>query len=232
MDLAEIVGRAFSEAFPGESFQSIRVVPATDAKFGDYQCNDALKLAKSLKKNPREVGAAVAEKLALAPWLAVKDIALFIGADMHTDDEKLAVLDRAVGILQVYRSHADTFDLCAEKSDTCLVLFVNEVIVIGFFVLSYDLTCLLFVSHGQVLLSCCLRDKHIVAQFFEKSKSFVLIWRFFFDQRLFYQRKERSTHDRSFLLLSAAYADSLSACRLEHLLSGMGEIVRLYDKRL
>ncbi|MBO5751615.1 MAG: arginine--tRNA ligase [Kiritimatiellae bacterium] len=75
MDLAEIVGRAFSEAFPGESFQSIRVVPATDAKFGDYQCNDALKLAKSLKKNPREVGAAVAEKLALAPQFEKVEVA-------------------------------------------------------------------------------------------------------------------------------------------------------------
>ena len=59
MELSEIVKGAFEKAFPGEDFGFVRVVPATDAKFGDYQCNDALKFAKKLKMNPR----AVAEKV-------------------------------------------------------------------------------------------------------------------------------------------------------------------------
>ena len=59
MELNEIVKGAFEKAFPGESFDFVRVVPATDPKFGDYQCNDALKLAKKFKMNPR----AVAEKV-------------------------------------------------------------------------------------------------------------------------------------------------------------------------
>ena len=63
MELSEIVRRAFEEAFPGVDFSFVRVVPATDPKFGDYQCNDALKLAKSLKRNPRDVGGCVAERL-------------------------------------------------------------------------------------------------------------------------------------------------------------------------
>ena len=63
MELSEIAKCAFEEAFPGEDFSFVRVVPATDPKFGDYQCNDALKLAKALRRNPREVGAAVAERL-------------------------------------------------------------------------------------------------------------------------------------------------------------------------
>ena len=63
MELSEIVKGAFEKAFPGESFDFVRVVPATDPKFGDYQCNDALKLAKKLKANPREVGAKVAAAL-------------------------------------------------------------------------------------------------------------------------------------------------------------------------
>ena len=63
MELSEIVKGAFEKAFPGESFDFVRVVPATDPKFGDYQCNDALKLAKQLKANPREVGAKVAAAL-------------------------------------------------------------------------------------------------------------------------------------------------------------------------
>ena len=63
MELNEIVKGAFEKAFPGEDFGFVRVVPATDAKFGDYQCNDALKLAKKFKMNPREVGSKVAAAL-------------------------------------------------------------------------------------------------------------------------------------------------------------------------
>ena len=63
MELNEIVKGAFEKAFPGENFDFVRVVPATDPKFGDYQCNDALKLAKKFKMNPREVGTKVAELL-------------------------------------------------------------------------------------------------------------------------------------------------------------------------
>ena len=63
MELNEAARGAFERAFPGEDFSFVRVVPATDPRFGDYQCNDALKLAKALKRNPREVGAAVAAEL-------------------------------------------------------------------------------------------------------------------------------------------------------------------------
>ena len=64
MDLTEIVRGAFAGAFPGEDHSAVRVVPATDPKFGDYQCNDALKLAKRLKMNPREAAQKVAAALA------------------------------------------------------------------------------------------------------------------------------------------------------------------------
>ena len=60
MDLDAIVRAAFEKAFPGEDFGFVRVSPATDPKFGDYQCNDALKIAKKLKMPPREVAAKVA----------------------------------------------------------------------------------------------------------------------------------------------------------------------------
>ena len=63
MELSEIVKAAFEKAYPGEDFGGVRVLPATDPKFGDYQCNDALKFAKKARTNPREVGAKVAEAL-------------------------------------------------------------------------------------------------------------------------------------------------------------------------
>ena len=63
MELSDIVKAAFEKAYPGEDFGGVRVLPATDPKFGDYQCNDALKFAKKAHANPREVGAKVAAEL-------------------------------------------------------------------------------------------------------------------------------------------------------------------------
>ncbi len=75
MDLGDIVRAAFGKAYPGEDFGSVRVLPATDPKFGDYQCNDALKFAKKAKANPREVGAKVAEELKGEPALEKVEVA-------------------------------------------------------------------------------------------------------------------------------------------------------------
>ena len=63
MDLNESVRKAFAQAFPGEDFSFVKVVPTADPRFGDYQCNDALKLAKKFKMNPREVASKVAANL-------------------------------------------------------------------------------------------------------------------------------------------------------------------------
>ena len=63
MTLTDTVKAAFEAAFPGEDFSAIRVVPATDPRFGDYQCNDALKIAKKVGLNPREAAARVVEAL-------------------------------------------------------------------------------------------------------------------------------------------------------------------------
>ncbi|MBR2838272.1 MAG: arginine--tRNA ligase [Kiritimatiellae bacterium] len=63
MELDETVRAAFAKAFPGEDFGIVRVVPATDPKFGDYQCNDALKLAKKFGMKPRDAAAKVAAEM-------------------------------------------------------------------------------------------------------------------------------------------------------------------------
>ena len=65
MELNDILKSAFEKAFPGEDFSGVRVLPATDPKFGDYQCNDALKFAKKFKMNPREVAAKIVKSLEL-----------------------------------------------------------------------------------------------------------------------------------------------------------------------
>ena len=64
MELSEIVKEAFSKSYPGTDFEGVRVLPATDPRFGDYQCNDALKFAKKLGASPREIAGKVAAALA------------------------------------------------------------------------------------------------------------------------------------------------------------------------
>ncbi|MBQ4385056.1 MAG: arginine--tRNA ligase [Kiritimatiellae bacterium] len=63
MDLTQLVRSAFTAAFPGEDFSQVKVVPATDPKFGDYQCNDALKVAKKVGLKPRDAALKVAEHI-------------------------------------------------------------------------------------------------------------------------------------------------------------------------
>ncbi len=64
MTITDWLKEGFSKAFPGLDIPEIKVVPATDPKFGDYQCNDALKIAKRAGcKNPREAAQKVVENL-------------------------------------------------------------------------------------------------------------------------------------------------------------------------
>ena len=52
---------AFAAAFPdsGLDSRSVSVSPSTSLEFGDYQCNDAMPLAKSLKMPPRAIAETV-----------------------------------------------------------------------------------------------------------------------------------------------------------------------------
>ena len=99
MDLSEIVRGAFAKVFPGEDHSATRVVPATDPKFGDYQCNDALKLAKRLRKNPRETAQAVAAALAGEPALEKVEVAgpgfLNLTVSAQWLNDRLAALNAA-----------------------------------------------------------------------------------------------------------------------------------------
>ena len=53
----------FESAFPGNDFANVRALPATDARFGDFQCNDALAGARTLHMPPRKIAEAVFAKL-------------------------------------------------------------------------------------------------------------------------------------------------------------------------
>ena len=63
MSIEEWLRGGFEAAFPGNDFTKVRAVPATDPRFGDFQCNDALASAKVLHQPPRKIAEAVFAKL-------------------------------------------------------------------------------------------------------------------------------------------------------------------------
>lgn len=60
-----ILERAAERALPDlpNEEPEIHITPATQDKFGHYQCNSAMKLAKTQKKSPRDIAQAIIEKI-------------------------------------------------------------------------------------------------------------------------------------------------------------------------
>ncbi|AGA29106.1 arginine--tRNA ligase [Singulisphaera acidiphila] len=78
MNVLERLRHSFAAATPegGDAAAFAAAVrPSTDSKFGDYQANGCMALAKSLQKNPRELAHRVAEAVDLAPLAATPEVA-------------------------------------------------------------------------------------------------------------------------------------------------------------
>lgn len=76
--LTEKFKHAFLNAYPElekETGFSVEVVQSTQDKFGDYQCNTPMRLAKYLKKNPREIAETIAKEVNPIPLIEKIDIA-------------------------------------------------------------------------------------------------------------------------------------------------------------
>ncbi len=67
--------QAVQAVLPGADASTVLVRPCPDPKFGDYQSNALMTLAKAHKLNPRQVAADVAAKLDLAQWCDKTEIA-------------------------------------------------------------------------------------------------------------------------------------------------------------
>ncbi len=72
--VADALAKSSKAAELPENF-AVSVVATQDPKFGDYQCNSAMILAKRLKTNPREFAAEVAENLEIADLADPPEIA-------------------------------------------------------------------------------------------------------------------------------------------------------------
>ena len=60
--------QALKTVLPEADTAAVLIRPCPDPKFGDYQTNALISLAKARKMNPRDLAAAVAGKLDLAGW--------------------------------------------------------------------------------------------------------------------------------------------------------------------
>jgi len=74
-ELARRIARAIASALPETADAAPLVAPAQDERFGDYQANFAMGLAKRLKKNPRDIAEAVVANIVLEPVLASAEVA-------------------------------------------------------------------------------------------------------------------------------------------------------------
>ncbi len=84
--LSEWLQQAFQAACgPDASSVPIRVQPTVDARFGDFQCNAAMPLAKTLKKPPRAIAEAVVRAMPLPDFIEKVEVAGagFINLTVH-----------------------------------------------------------------------------------------------------------------------------------------------------
>src|SRR3954453_11058182 len=107
MNVLERLRRAFGAATPeggDASAFAAAVRPSTDAKFGDYQANGCMALAKRARQNPREMALAVAGRVDLAPLADPPEVAGpgFLNARLRDDWLSKAlgdlVIDESLGI--------------------------------------------------------------------------------------------------------------------------------------
>lgn len=78
MNVLEMFRRRIAQAVPEESQRADfadAVRPATDPKFGDYQANGAMAIAKAAKRNPREIAQEIASKVDLEPFAGPPELA-------------------------------------------------------------------------------------------------------------------------------------------------------------
>src|SRR6476660_3623639 len=66
---------AVKSVLPDADVSSVLVRPCPDPKFGDYQSNALMSLAKARKMNPRQLATDVGAKLDVAEWCEKVEIA-------------------------------------------------------------------------------------------------------------------------------------------------------------
>ncbi|MEM7396183.1 MAG: arginine--tRNA ligase, partial [Verrucomicrobiota bacterium] len=110
--LTNWAGAGFAACFPDDDLSGVNraVVPTVEEKFGDYQCNAAMGMARALKKNPREIAQTFVDRTELPEGVDRVELAgpgfinLFLDttwlaaqADAALGEETLAVPEYGAG---------------------------------------------------------------------------------------------------------------------------------------
>src|SRR5947207_1561145 len=74
-ELSASLQAAVARIAPHEKLASLPLERPKQAQHGDYSSNAALQLAKTLKRNPREIAAAIAKAVEASPWLDRVEVA-------------------------------------------------------------------------------------------------------------------------------------------------------------
>lgn len=73
--VADLLEKALASVAPGAGGMAVVVERPKLARHGDYACSSALQLAKSTRRNPREIAAALIAALPASPYVAKAEIA-------------------------------------------------------------------------------------------------------------------------------------------------------------
>ena len=161
MNLQQTLGnclrQAIAKAFPEAADADPLVVPAQNAKFGDYQANFAMALGKRLKRNPREVAQQVAESISCDNMLETPEIAgpgfvnLRITTAFLTDALTRISTDDRLGV--PLAANSETIVVDYSSPNTCKPMHIGHVrsIVIG------DAICRLLRLAGHKVIA----DNHL-----------------------------------------------------------------------
>jgi arginyl-tRNA synthetase len=119
MNILEYLRKAFATATPeggDPAAFAAAVRPSGDPKFGDYQANGCMALAKQRGANPRAVAAEVAERVVLEPLAGTPEVAGpgFLNVRLHDAWMAAALAERArdprLGIETPERTHTVVID--------------------------------------------------------------------------------------------------------------------------
>lgn len=74
-DLQKIIKKTIAKVFPKQADELVEIEYPSDPTHGDYSCNSALRLAKKVRKSPREVAEIIVENLGKPEFLQTIEIA-------------------------------------------------------------------------------------------------------------------------------------------------------------
>ena len=116
--LDDKVTAAMRAAYPDVTDAPAIVMPSSDPRFGDYQANGAMGLAKRLKAKPRDVAQAIVAKLDISDLCDPPEIA---GPGFINLRLKAEWLSRQIGLINVTFSPAQGPEAAAEAAGTSTV---------------------------------------------------------------------------------------------------------------